>query len=119
MNVDAAITDAYGSGFTTNGSINSYNGGEIIIDANNFTNLTSNTLTGGIYEVGAGSTLYLYTLSTTTIQTLDADVILSGTGSVFTQYLGFRLISNNRRLRRCRRRRDSWRRFDHSASPRA
>lgn len=67
--------------FTNQGLIHVSNGDKVTIaNFTNFTNLSGTTLTGGHYEVDAGSTLQL--ADNTTIQTLNADVTLSGAGSV-------------------------------------
>ncbi len=91
------INDAAGAGyglsiysttFVNAGAIDVANGETLTIPSGTtFTNLASRTLTGGTYEVEVGSTFEVTATSTTSIATLDADVILSGTGSDFTQYL--------------------------------
>ncbi len=91
-----------GNAFTNQGSINVENGQNLTVDSttfantgtitvdggatasiapSTFTNLPSHTLTGGIYEVEAGSTLQVDGFAS--ITTLNADVILSGSGSQF------------------------------------
>ena len=67
--------------FTNQGLIHVSNGDTVIFsNSTNFTNLSGTTLTGGTYEVDAGSTMQL--ADNTQIQTLNANVTLSGAGSV-------------------------------------
>jgi hypothetical protein len=65
--------------FTNNGSITVSNGDTFELQAQKFTNLSHSILTGGSYEVDAGSTLEL--ADNAEIVTDDASIILSGAGS--------------------------------------
>ncbi len=70
-----------GPGFTNSGSIAVANGDKLsMASVTAFTNLGNSTLTGGTYEVDAGSTFQL--LDNGTIVTDAATIILSGTSSV-------------------------------------
>ncbi len=72
-----------GPGFANAGSITVSNGDSLnMAQLTAFTNLKNSTLTGGSYEVDAGSTLQL--LDNATIVTDAATIILSGTSSVIT-----------------------------------
>jgi hypothetical protein len=72
-----------GPGFTNAGSITVANGDKLNMAAlTAFTNLQNSTLTGGSYEVDAGSTFQL--LDNATIVTDAATIILSGVSSVIT-----------------------------------
>ncbi len=86
--IDAAGSDSaveiFPTNFTNDGVLNVSNGDIIDIAAMTFTNLAANTLTGGTYDIGAGSTLEVD--GEGKITTLDANVILSGTGSQFDDY---------------------------------
>ena len=68
-----------GGTFTEGGTITVTGGGEVAFLSGTFSNqnLTTSTLTGGVYVVGASSTLEL----TKSITTLAADLTLNGTGS--------------------------------------
>ncbi len=90
---NSGTIDAAGSGaevdilttnFTNNDVLNISNGDTVDIAATTFTNLAANTLTGGTYDIGAASTLEVSAGGK--IETLDANVILSGTGSQFIDY---------------------------------
>jgi hypothetical protein len=66
--------------FTNQGTINVSNGDTVSLQfATSFTNLSGTTLTGGLYIIGANSTLQLS--SSATIATLNADLTLSGANS--------------------------------------
>ena len=67
--------------FTNSGTIDVANGETVTIQPTTFTNLPAHALTGGTYEVEAGSTLQVDGFAS--ITTLNADVILSGAGSQF------------------------------------
>ena len=69
-----------GNSFTNQGSIVVSDGDVFTIQSTIFTNLSGSTLTGGSYEVDAGSVLQLQNNLGFAID--DADVTLSGTGSV-------------------------------------
>jgi hypothetical protein len=72
-----------GPGFTNTGSIAVANGDQLNMAAlTAFTNLQNSTLTGGSYEVDAGSTFQL--LNNVSIVTDAATIILSGVSSVIT-----------------------------------
>ena len=65
---------------TNNGKLTVADGGKIDFSVGGLTNLSGTTLTGGNYVIDAGSTLQLPNNST--IVMLDADLTLSGVGSV-------------------------------------
>ena len=67
--------------FTNSGVIDAAGGAYILVNPTTFTNLTAHTLTGGTYEVENNSAIQLNVLSTNSIQTLAANVILSGSAS--------------------------------------
>ncbi len=66
-----------GAAFTNNGTYTAGNGGTL--DVTNLANVSSGTLTGGTYEVDAGSTMVLPGNVTTNAAT----IILSGAGAAF------------------------------------
>ncbi len=68
-----------GTRFTNEGTIHVANGATVLAQVTTFTNLVGTTLTGGTYQVDAGSKLQLP--GNSRIQTLDANVTLSGAGS--------------------------------------
>ena len=70
-----------GTTFTNNGTLDVSGGASVTIEPTTFTNLPAHTLTGGTYEVEAGSTLQVDGGATITV--VNADVILSGSGSEF------------------------------------
>jgi len=71
--------------FSNDGAIDISNGETVTIDpTTSFTNLPSTTLTGGAYSVGAGSVLEL--ADNAEIVTDDANITLSGAGSVIQSY---------------------------------
>jgi len=72
-------TLAIDTNFTNTGTLAAADGGVIDFGAGGLTNLSGTTMTGGVYKVGAGSTLQLPNNSP--IVTDDADIILSGAGS--------------------------------------
>ncbi len=78
----AFVVDA--TNFTNSGKLAAADGGDINLGAGGLTNLSGGTLTGGTYEVDAGSTLQLP--NDTPIVTDDADIILSGAGSTIEDY---------------------------------
>ena len=82
------LTNAGGASFTLYGSSShaatlAFTGGAGSFTGN-MTNLSGGTLSGGTYEVNAGSTLQLP--NNTPIVTDDADIILSGAGSTIEDY---------------------------------
>jgi hypothetical protein len=77
----SGITLTIDGAFTNNGTIQASNGGTLTISSpNELTNLDPGTLTGGTWNVFAGSTL---NLPSTTITTNAANITLNGTGSNF------------------------------------
>jgi hypothetical protein len=86
--IDAEATSGYliidPTTFTNSGTIDVANGGQVTIEPTTFTNLPAHTLTGGTYAAEASSTLEIY--SNDTIRTDDADIILSGAGSMIATY---------------------------------
>jgi len=70
--------------FTNSGAIDISNGDTVTIEPTTFTNLPATTLTGGAYSVGAGSVLEL--ANNATIVTDDANITLSGAGSLIQSY---------------------------------
>ncbi|MBA3811869.1 MAG: hypothetical protein H0X27_09580 [Caulobacteraceae bacterium] len=66
-------------GFTNNGSITVGAGETLLLQSTRFTNLSGGTLTGGRYEVDAGSMLEL--MRDATIAADNARIVLSGAGS--------------------------------------
>lgn len=76
--------------FTNQGTITVSNGGGIEIFSSGFTNLVGGTLTGGHYEIDAGSTLELTNVGVKdeTVVTDDAVITLSGVGSVLKSLSG-------------------------------
>ncbi len=78
--VAGGTLDISGGSFSNSGTISVSGGGTLMFEPATLTNFASNTLTGGVWTVGAGSTIQL--ARSTFIYTLNADVTLSGTGSV-------------------------------------
>ena len=68
-----------GPSFSNAGTIQVSNGDSVFISTGTFTNVSGSTLTGGSYQVGAGSLLQL--TNNAMIGTIEADVTLSGAGS--------------------------------------
>ncbi len=70
--------------FTNTGIIEATNGSTFTVDSfATLTNYSANTLTGGTWKVFSNSTL---SIANASISTNNANVILSGTGSTFTQF---------------------------------
>ena len=77
--VSGGTLDISGGTFTNSGTISVSGGGVVTFQPATLANFASNTLTGGVWTVGAGSTIQL--ARSTFVYTLNADVTLSGTGS--------------------------------------
>ncbi len=73
--LDVAVTH-----FTNDGTLRATGGGVVSVHAGTFTNLSGGTLTGGAYQVGAGSAISL----SAPIVTDAASIVLDGPGSAMT-----------------------------------
>lgn len=80
INIDGGTLIFNTTNFTNTGTLAAADGGVINFSAGGLTNLSGTTLTGGTYIVDANSTLQLP--NNAFVETLAADLTLSGTGSV-------------------------------------
>src|SRR5207248_11104108 len=67
--------------FTNSNMVEAINGSTLAINSPSFTNLSSGVLTGGVYHVGAGSTMSFVGGS---VVTNNANILLEGATSSFT-----------------------------------
>ena len=77
--VSGGTLDISGGSFSNTGTISVSGGGTVMFEPATLANFANNTLTGGTWVVGAGSTLQLPRSSF--VYTLSADVTLNGAGS--------------------------------------